>query len=252
MRLTENISNPVLVIFGWLFSLVALYLISKRRSQLSNQELSKLAGLGAFIFILQSFFIIPVPITPFPVFYTLSGIILAITIAGPTRGVLIGAVAMVLNHILIIGSLSMLGINLFNMIMAGIVIGWLPAQMFNNPFSGRRLRYLGTFLGALLYTILQGMLILFEVTIFFSSDADLSNFVLGFILSVILMGIIEGFFTSIAASYYHRTFVMSAIVPLDYSTSFTDGPDDEKLDIVEKIDFDFKFIEQMKRELSKS
>jgi hypothetical protein len=45
---------------------------------------------------------------------------------------------------------------------------------------------------------------------------------------------------------------MSAIVPLDYSTSFTDGPDDEKLDIVEKIDFDFKFIEQMKRELSKS
>ncbi len=249
MRLTENIANPVLVILGWLLSILALYLISKRKSQLSNQELSTLAGMGAFVFILQSFFIIPIPFSVFPVFFTLSGVTLAITIAGPVRGILVGSVAYVLNHILIVGSLSMLGINLFNMIIAGIFVGWLPAQVFHNPFSGRRLRYLGTFLGAFLYTVLQGLLILFEITIFFSSESDLSNLVLGFVVAVTLLGLIEGLFTAIAASYYHRTFIATSILPMDYVSIDVDT-DDQQLDLVEKIDFDLRFIEKMKKELS--
>ncbi|OLS28839.1 MAG: Cobalt transport protein CbiM [Candidatus Heimdallarchaeota archaeon LC_2] len=249
MRLTENIANPVLVILGWFLSILALYLISKRKSQLSNQELSTLAGMGAFIFILQSFFIIPIPFSVFPVFFTLSGITLAITIAGPTRGILVGSVAYILNHVLIVGSLSMLGINLFNMIIAGILIGWLPAQMFHNPFLGRRLRYLGTFLGAFLYTLLQGLLILIEIAIFFSSESDLSNLILGFIFFVILLGIVEGFFTAIAASYYHRTFIATSMLPIDYNPMELEI-EDETLDVVEKIDFDLKFIEKMKKELA--
>lgn len=252
MRLTENVSNPILVILGWFLSIIALYLISKGKSQLSNQELSRLAGLGAFIFILQSLFIIPIGFTPFPVFYTLSGIILAITIAGTTRGILIGSVAMVLNHILIAGSLAMLGINLLNMIIGGIFVGWLPSGMFNNPFSGRRLRYLGTFLGGLLYTILQGFLILVEITLFFSSESDVSKFVLAFVFSVVIMGIIEGFFTSIAASYYHRTFIVDQMFPMSNSLNEKELIEEERLDVIEKIDFDLRFIEEMKKKSAKT
>lgn len=240
------------MLLGWFLSVFALYLISKGKSQLSNQELSRLAGLGAFIFILQSLFILPIGLTPFPVFYTLSGIILAITIAGPTRGILIGSVAMVLNHILIAGSLAMLGINLLNMILGGIIIGWLPAQMFHNPFSGRRLRYLGTFLGGLLYTLLQGFLILLEIAFFFSSESDVSRFVGLFLFTVLIMGIIEGFFTSIAASYYHRTFVITQMMPIEYGLSAEEKLEEEKSDVIEKIDFDLRFIEQMRKEISKS
>ena len=66
------------------------------------------------------------------------------------------------------------------------------------------------------------------------------------------MGLIEGFFTSIAASYYHRTFITTQILPLEYNLSEKEKLDEEKLDIIEKIDFDLRFIEKMKRELTRT
>lgn len=244
----EVVSNPLIVIIGWLVSFVLLGLLINRKSDLSNQELSNLAGLGAFIFVIQSFFVIPIPFSVFPIFYTLSGITLVVTIAGPTRGILVGAIAMTLNHLYLPGSLSMLGTNLSNMIITALLIGWLPSQIYHNPYSGRRIRYIGTFLGGFLYVIIEGLLIYIEIGFFYTTRSDIVGITLGFLLFIVLLGIIEGVFTAIAASYYHRTFLLKNVLDLDLELNLDKIAETE----IEKIDFDFKFIAEMKKKSRKA
>lgn len=250
MRIIEGIANPIVIIAGWVFAISFLWIIAHRRSEFSNQELSNLAGLGAFIFIVESI-IIPIPFHVFPIFYSISGAILIVTIAGTSRGIMITALAITLNHLFIPGSLSMLGTNLSNMIISVLLIGWLPSQIYYNPYYGRRIRYLGTFLGGFFYTIIEGNIILLELDFFYRSKVDLRSVYWGYFALLMVLGIIEGLFTAMAASYYHRTFIEPNQSFLELELDIADEDETHYYEI-EKIDFSMRFIEKTKKEEKQS
>ncbi|MHA2250089.1 MAG: energy-coupling factor ABC transporter permease [Candidatus Kariarchaeaceae archaeon] len=238
MRIIEGIVHPAVVIIGWIIAFIAIFLLAKYRSELSNQELSHLAALGGFVFLVQSFVIIPIPVIPFVIF-TLSGITLVITIVGVTRGILVGSAAMILNHFLIPGSLSMLGTNLTNMIITGLIIGWLPSQFYRSPNTGLKLKYLASFLGAFLYTIIEGIIVLSELVFLYNSESDIQIIGFGFIIYVLILALAEGIFTAMAVSYYYRSFQLKEgpLLDLDMEPELTE---------IQKIDFKrFYAIQQM-------
>ena len=230
MRLIEGIVHPAVVILGWGFALIAIPLIAKYRSEMTNQELSHLAALGGFVFLIQSFTIIPIPIIPFVIF-TLSGITLVVTVLGVTRGILVSSAAMILNHFLIPGSLSMLGTNLMNMIIAVLVVGWLPSQTYRSPYAPRKLKYFVAFLGGLLYTLIEGIIVVSEIVFFYNSESNIRIIGVGFFIYILSLGFIEGLFTATAVSYYHSTFQIKVVPDLDLS--FDDADDTP----IPKIDF---------------
>ncbi|MHA2091570.1 MAG: energy-coupling factor ABC transporter permease [Candidatus Kariarchaeaceae archaeon] len=230
MRLIEGIVHPAVVILGWAFALIAIPLVAKYRSEMTNQELSHLAALGGFVFLIQSFAIIPIPIIPFVIF-TLSGVTLVVTVVGVTRGILVSSAAMILNHFLIPGSLSMLGTNLTNMILTVLLIGWIPSQVYRSPYSPRKIKYLVAFLAGLLYTIIEGILVVSEIVFFYESDSSFRLIGVGFIIYIISFGIIEGLFTASAVSYYHSTFQISIAPDPDLNV------EEEKDTPIPKIEF---------------
>ena len=242
MRIIEGIVHPAVVIIGWIFAIIALSVVARYRSELSNQELSHLAALGGFVFLIQSFAIIPINFIPFVIF-TLSGITLVITVAGVTRGIIVGSAAMILNHFLIPGSLSMLGPNLSNMIITALIMGWLPSQFYRSPYTGRKLKIIAAFIGGLLYTILEGLIVVIELLIFYDSESNLRIIGVGFVVYILLLGLLEGVFTAIAVSYYHRSFQISTHPPLEIDLN------DEIETEVEKIEFSrFLAVENLKAE----
>lgn len=242
MRIIEGIVHPAIVIIGWIFALIAIPLIAKFRSDLSNQELSLMAALGGFVFIVQSLFIMPIQFIPFVIF-TLSGITFVITVIGVTRGLLVAASAMILNHFLIPGSLSMLGTNLSNMIIAGLIIGWFPSQVYRSPYSGKKLKFFAAFIAGFLYTIIEGVLVVIELVLFYNSDSNIRIIGVGFVIYIIFLGLIEGIFTAIAVSYYYKSFQIIIHPILE-----TDMLEDEDTEI-QKIDFSrFLAIKNLKIE----
>ncbi len=230
MRLIEGIVHPAVVILGWGFALIAIPLVAKYRSEMTNQELSHLAALGGFVFLIQSFAIIPIPIIPFVIF-TLSGITLVVTVLGVTRGILVSSAAMILNHFLIPGSLSMLGPNLMNMILTVLIIGWLPSQTYRSPYAPRKLKYLVAFLSGLLYTLIEGIIVVSEIVFFYNSESNIRIIGGLYFIYIVFLGFIEGLFTATAVSYYYSTFQIT--VAPDPDLSF-DDPEDTP---IPKIDF---------------
>lgn len=240
MRILDGFVNPIVGLIGWVLALSILFFISKNKSEISNQELSTLAGLGAFVFVVQTIFQFPF----IPVLITLSGIPLAITIAGTTRGIILGTAAMILNHILIPGSLFMLGTNLLNMILTSILIGWFPSSIFHNPFSGRRIRYLTTFLAGFIYVLIEATIITIELILFYETNESNRVFLVTVFSFLIILGIVEGVFTAVASSYYHR----SVIQRFQQTIGLPIITDTIEETTIEKIDFDLKFIEDLKNQ----
>lgn len=244
MRIYDGVVNQAVGVFGWVFAMIILFFIAKNKSNLSNQELSTLAGLASFVFLIQTLFQFPL----YPVLITLSGIPLVVTIAGTTRGIFLGSAAMILNHIFIPGSMFMLGTNLLNMIITAILIGWFPSTIFHNPLSGPRVRYFVTFLAGFNYVLIEAAIVSIELFFFYDLEGTQEvrqNFILvsAFFL-LLLLGLIEGLFTAIASSYYHRSFIQRFEQTIGLPI-LTDAIPETPL---EKIDFELTFIEELKNQ----
>ena len=74
------------------------------------------------------------------------------------------------------------------------------------PKLGRRARYLTAFLTGLSFVAIEAILIAIELSLSLAIDFndDLILIVEGFVIWILVLGIIEGFFTAIASSYYSR------------------------------------------------
>ena len=222
--------NPLFIIGGWVISILLIVVLFRLKPEFSNDEIAEYATLGAIVFVVQSVFI------PFkfilPVFFSLSGIPLVITIKGVRQGLIIATPAIILNHIIIPGSLSMLGINLTNMLFSGLIAGLIPSLIYKN--MGRRVRYLSGFIGGILYFL--SITILVSIEFLLSVEGLSVTDVLYFVLTVVfILGIIEGFLTAIGSSYYHtmRNYVYSGEINQDTEDLAKYDEDDD----IEKIDF---------------
>ena len=234
VRLVDGIiTNPLLVIGGWIGAVVIITILIRINPRFENDELSQYATLGAYVFVLNSI-IIPIqiffPFIPFPL--TLSGVALVIIISGVKKGLLISSAALILNHIFIPGAASMLGLNLTNMTIAAVIVGYIPSLIYRR--MGRRVRYMSGFFAGLIFVIIEGILIIFEFAISHpeTSRKDLFLILELLILFFVLLGLIEGFFTAIASSYYYQAKEALAYINQKYRNE-----EEEEEEEIEKIKF---------------
>ncbi|MCE7734524.1 MAG: hypothetical protein GPJ54_06580 [Candidatus Heimdallarchaeota archaeon] len=240
MRLPDGIVSPAIIIVGWIFSSIVLGYILKTTPKLDNKELTKMATVGAFIFVISS---IPIPIQlilpVFPIPLNLSGVVLALLLFGLRKGIMISSSSMILNHLLIAGSLGTLGVNISNMIIISIIVGFISHKMVELNISGRRLNYLIAFMASFIYILLEGLLIIIEMALVHSTEANLWTAALLALLVFVLLGTLEGFFVAISYSYYRRIKKSSLpeelyqnipVKSLDYDSDFTLFDDDDELE----------------------
>ncbi|MCE7734528.1 MAG: energy-coupling factor ABC transporter permease [Candidatus Heimdallarchaeota archaeon] len=246
MRLPDGIVTPPIIIAGWIFSAIVLGYILKTTPKLDNKELTKTATVGAFIFVISSIplpFIIPV----LPVPLNLSGVVLALLLFGLRKGIMISSSSMILNHLLIAGSLGTLGVNISNMIILSIIVGFISHKMVELEISGRRIKYLIAFVTSFTYILLEGVLIIIEMALAHSTDENLWTEALIVLLTFVLLGTLEGFFVAISYSYYRRSKKSSLPEELyqnipvrspDYDSDFTLYDDDDDVDNEFEDNFD--------------
>jgi len=191
--------NPVLIISGWIASILVIAILIRLNPEFNNDELAEYATLGAYVFVLQT---IPIPLKVVPVVLTLSGVPLVIMVKGVKRGLLISASAIFLNHALIPGSLSMLGIDMINMLFAGFVAGLVPSYIYRK--MGKRVRYLSGFIAGIIYFAVISVLIVLEMRVS-TVDISVTNIAYLFLFAIFILGLLEGFLTAIGSSYYYRS-----------------------------------------------
>ncbi len=207
MRIPEGLLSPALIVIGWIVAIILLFIIS-RDVKIDNRELSQLAGLGGFIFVIQ---LIPIPLQliiplPFPIPLTLSGIAVIVMLVGSKKGVLVGSGAMILNHIFVPGAFSVLGLNLSNMILVNFTVGLLSYNLYRKA-PNRRIRYTVAMIVGFGVTFIEGILILFELSVFHSTSSNLKLLGLVFLLYMFILGLFEGLFTAITSSYYYSIYL---------------------------------------------
>lgn len=152
---------------------------------------------------------------------------------------MISSSSMILNHLLIAGSLGTLGVNISNMIIISIIVGFISHKMVELNISGRRLNYLIAFMASFIYILLEGLLIIIEMALVHSTEANLWTAALLALLVFVLLGTLEGFFVAISYSYYRRIKKSSLpeelyqnipVKSLDYDSDFTLFDDDDELE----------------------
>ncbi|MCY3411939.1 MAG: energy-coupling factor ABC transporter permease [Candidatus Heimdallarchaeota archaeon] len=200
MRTSESFISAPLIVIGWIFASIVLYFLFKNTSVSDNRERMRMATVGGFVFVISS---IPIP-SPLPIPFNLSGMMLVLLIFGLRKGVIVGSGAMILNHVIIPGSLGALGLNLTNMLIISLGLGYIPHKMIGFERVGRRLDYIIAFTTGMAFIILDGLLVLSELSISHTTDAELEQYTLPTMLFLVILSVIEGFFTAISFSYYTR------------------------------------------------
>jgi ABC-type Co2+ transport system permease subunit len=201
VRIPEGIVSPALIIIGWVVSLVMLYLIYYK-SNYKVKDLTSIASMGAFIFVLQ---LIPIPlqllfIIPFPIHLTLSGIMIGILIIGPRRGMIAGSSAVILNHIFVLTSIGTMGLNLANMFITSLLIGSVFHQLYKRVM--RELKILVALAAGVSFVMIEGILVLIELVFFHNTDLTSDIIGLIFFAYIGVLALIEGIFSAVIASYY--------------------------------------------------
>lgn len=204
MRLSESIVSPALIIAGWILAVILLGILFRRSEHFENRELTRMATVGAFVLVISSIPIpSPIPIIPIPLH--LSGVMLILLIFGVKRGIYVGTAAIVLNHLLIPGSLGALGLNLTNMIVISLSIGYIPHKLMKIENLGRRSHYIISFSSGFLFVVIDMLLAIIEISASHSTNEDLRSYILPLILVILLLALIEGAFTGLTYSYYARS-----------------------------------------------
>ncbi len=201
MRIPEGFVSPALIAIGWIISAVMLYLVYYKTNY-KVKDLTSIASMGAFIFVMQ---LIPIPlqfftIIPFPIILTISGIMIAIMIIGPKRGMIAGSAAVILNHIFVLPSISIMGVNLANMFITSLLIGSVFHQLYKRVM--KELKILVAFSAGISFVLIEGILILIELVFF--HETELSSDVIGIIFFAYIgvLALIEGVFSAVIASYH--------------------------------------------------
>ncbi len=201
MRIPEGIVSPALIIIGWLISVVMLYVVYYKTNY-KVKDLTSIASMGAFIFVMQ---FIPIPlqvlfIIPFPIHLTISGIMIAILIIGPKRGMIAGSAAVILNHIFVLPSIGIMGVNLANMFITSLLIGSVFHQLYKRVM--KELKILVALAAGISYVLIEGILIMLEL-IFFHNTVYTSDYIGVIFLAYIgVLAAIEGVFSAVIASYH--------------------------------------------------
>lgn len=140
-------------------SLPAVAVIARRAKQSADEGRLPLLGvLGAFVFAAQ---MINFPVAPGASAHLLGGALLACT-AGPGAGVIVMTAVLAIQALVFQdGGILALGANVFNLAIAGVLMGYLPYRLL----AGGRFRAAGIFLGGAASVLAGGFLALGQLVL---------------------------------------------------------------------------------------
>jgi ABC-type Co2+ transport system permease subunit/energy-coupling factor transporter transmembrane protein EcfT len=196
MRIPDGYLASEVIIISWIFSFILVLVITTNTSNVSTKQLTQVSVFTAFQFFLQ---IVAIPIVGLPIAISLSGVVLSLLVLGMRLGLLSSMGAILLASILIPGYLSTLGVNSFNIIIAGFGGVFIPRTIINTKeLKGRKKVTFGV-VTTILYQIVHTVVIVLEFNI---SHTVIPPQLIGtFIFIVLGITLFESILTGVIYSY---------------------------------------------------
>ncbi|HHW29382.1 MAG TPA: energy-coupling factor ABC transporter permease [Syntrophomonadaceae bacterium] len=197
MHIPDGLLDPKTFGTAWALGGIAVgYAVTKTNKELQERQIPFMGVMAAFIFAAQ---MINIPIAGGTSGHLLGGMLAAVLLGPWSAAIIITTVLALQAFIFLDGGITVLGANILNMAVIGVLSGYGVYLLFRNLWPNRTGVLVGTFVGSWVSVVMAAIACSLELS--FSGMGALSIVLPAMLTWHVIIGLLEAVITTVVVAY---------------------------------------------------